>query len=207
MASAHPELAASPWFAGECRRAVRSGATKMEFSERVSCYTTTRTVTVWYRSGRAERVARTAQAAAAAAPKGPAAQAAAAAQAPAATRAAADGAPRAARNARQRRSAERSARHHQRMAKEQEKVLPEQEVALLEQEAGGATEAWTMADVQRVGGVDNNKGSARCATEPRSPSKRARDEAPGRRRSPGASPSKLLCLHDRKWLLENRAAT
>ena len=93
------------------------------------------------------------------------------------------------------------------MAKEQEKVLPEQEVALLEQEADGAAEAWTMADVQRVGGVDNNKGTARCATEPRSPSKRARDEAPGRRRSPGTSPSKLLCLHDRKWLLENRAAT
>ena len=204
MASAQPELAASTWFADVCRRAVRSGAIEVEFSERVSCYTTTRTVTAWYRSGRAERVARTAQAAAAT-PN--AAQAAAAAQAPAATRAAADGAPRAARNARQRRSAERSAQHHRRMAKEQEKVLPEQEVALLEQEADGAAEAWTMADVQRVGGVDNNKGSARCATEPRSPSKRARDEAPGRRRSPGASPSKLLCLHDRKWLLENRAAT
>ena len=90
-------------------------------------------------------------------------------------------------------------------------ALMTQEVERMEREAGvpagWSAEAWTMADVQRVGGVDNNKGSARCATEPRSPSKRARDEAPGRRRSPGASPSKLLCLHDRKWLLENRAAT
>jgi hypothetical protein len=43
-----------------------------------------------------------------------------------------------------------------------------------------------MADVQRVGGVDNKEGSARCATSPRSPSKRARDEAPGRR--PGQFP-------------------
>ena len=54
MASAQPELAASTWFAGERRRAVRSGAIKVEFSERVSCYTTTRTVTAWYRSGRTE---------------------------------------------------------------------------------------------------------------------------------------------------------
>jgi len=89
----------------------------------------------------------------------------------------------------------------------EELALMTQEVERMEREAGVSAEAWTMADVQRVGGVDNNKGSARCATEPRSPSKRARDEAPGRRRSPGASPSKLLCLHDRKWLLENRAAT
>ena len=88
-------------------------------------------------------------------------------------------------------------------------ALMTQEVERMEREAGvpagWSAEAWTMADVQRVGGVDNNdKGSARCATEPGSPSKRARDEAPGRaraggpRRSPGVSPSKLLCLHDPK---------
>ena len=84
-------------------------------------------------------------------------------------------------------------------------TLLDREVELMEREAGVSAEAWTMADVQRVGDVDNNgKGSARCATEPGSPSKRARDEAPGRaraggpRRSPGVSPSKLLCLHDPK---------
>ncbi len=42
-----------------------------------------------------------------------------------------------------------------------------------------------MADGQRVGGVDNKEGSARCAAEPRSPSKRARDEANGRARAGG----------------------
>ena len=180
-----PPLGASAWLDGAHSRAVRGGAFKVELSERASCYTTMRTVTSWYPSGRTRRATRSVQAAAAPAPKGHTAQAAAAAQAPtAASAAAADGAPRAARNARQRRSAERSAQHHRRMA---------------EEKADGAAEAWTMADVQRVGGVDNKEGSARCATSPRSPSKRARDEAPARavpavraggpRRSPDASPS------------------
>ena len=156
---ASPKLAPSvdgAWVRRARHCAIRSGADQVEISERASDHTLTRTVTTWHRGGRTERVARTAQVAAAAKP----AQADAAAQAPAAARAAANSAPRAGRNARQRRSAERSARHHRRIEADNVRStpLPAQPPSL-----------------PGSGNAEATRSSARCASEPQSPSKRARE--------------------------------
>ena len=156
---ASPKLAPSvdgAWVRRARHCAIRSGADQVEISERASDYTVTRTVTTWHRGGRTERVARTAQVAAAAKP----AQADAAAQQAAAARAAATSAPRAGRNARQRRSAERSARHHRRI------------------DAGDVPCTPLPAQPPpspRSGNAEATTSSARCASEPQSPSKRLRE--------------------------------
>jgi len=157
----------------ERRVAMRDGATKVAISVRRSWYTTTHTVTSSYHCGRTKRVARQACVAAG----GAGAHAATAAHKPAAARAAANSAPRAARSARQRRSAERSARHHRR---EHWRRLWRKCILAV---VAGRKLGRLLEDVRAL------------RAESQSPSKRARDEAPGRaetRDSPETSRALVL---------------